>query len=289
MKPASSSVTDNSRLLHIRFVTLNIRYATESPLPGEEPWTARCPRLCAQLRFITSGQSSAFVCLQETLQSQLTDIQTFLGPSWSYIGQGREDGKRAGEYSPIFFRADCWECERRKTYWLSQTPDLPSKGWDAALERIVTIGLFRHKETKTAVVFMSTHLDHQGEIAREESARLLLKLARAWPGDSHVPVFLGGDFNSKPSGGAYKILTSPSSGMVDISDIVQDGAKYGNGEITYTSFGEPDEEPKRIDFLFVQNRESLNFLTYSILSNRFDDMIYLSDHRPVVADVEVPV
>ncbi|KXX73674.1 Nocturnin [Madurella mycetomatis] len=151
------------------------------------------------------------------------------------------------------------------------------------------MGLFRHRETKTAVVFMSTHLDHRGEIAREESARLLLKLARTWPGDPHVPVFLGGDLNSKPSGGAYKILASPSSGMTDISDIVQDDAKYGHGEITYTSFGETDGEPRRIDFLFVRSRESLNFLTYSILSNRFDDMVYLSDHRPVVADVEVPV
>jgi endonuclease/exonuclease/phosphatase family metal-dependent hydrolase len=213
-----------------------------------------------------------------------------LGPSWGHIGQGREDGKQAGEYSPIFFRTDRWLCENSRTYWLSETPDIPSKGWDAALERIVTIGSFRHKETETAAVVMSTHLDHQGEVAREQSARLLLQLARTWVIGREVPapLFLGGDLNSTPDGGAYKVLTEPGEGMKDISTLVPEHFKYGNQEITYTSFGEQGEEPKQIDFLFVLNPERLNFLGFSILANQFDDQIYLSDHRPVVVDLEIP-
>ncbi|KAL2025173.1 hypothetical protein VTK56DRAFT_175 [Thermocarpiscus australiensis] len=293
MTPASSSDTHSLETLLIRIATLNVRYATGNPGPGEEPWSIRCPKLCAQLKFIATGHDSAFVFLQEVLHTQLTEIQSRLGPSWSHIGQGREDGKQAGEYSPIFFRADRWECERSRTYWLSQTPDVPSIGWDAALERIVTVGSFRHRETGTVVVLMNTHFDHRGQVAREQSARLLLKLASTWSGqcftDVCAPLFLGGDFNSTPAGRAYQILTSPGSGMRDISELVPEDAKYGNRDITYTSFGEPAEEPRRIDFLFVQNPQSLRFLTYSILSSRFDDKVYLSDHRPVVADVEVPV
>jgi endonuclease/exonuclease/phosphatase family metal-dependent hydrolase len=134
---------------------------------------------------------------------------------------------------------------------------------------------------------MSTHLDHQGEVAREESARLLLKLANAWSNPC-TPLFLGGDFNSTPTGRAYKILAAPGSGMRDISELVPDDAKYGNPHITYTSFGQPDEKPGRIDFLFAQNPQGLKFSTFSILPNRFDDQVYLSDHRPVVADVGLP-
>jgi endonuclease/exonuclease/phosphatase family metal-dependent hydrolase len=155
------------------------------------------------------------------------------------------------------------------------------------------MGYFRHRETGTAVVLMSTHFDHRGERAREESARLLLKLARTWPrlGDPKAspPVFIGGDFNSTPTGRAYKVLTEPDSGMRDIFDLVSEDAKYGNPEITFTSFGDPNEQPGRIDFLFAQNKEDLRFLTFSILPNKFDDNVFLSDHRPVVADLEMPV
>ncbi|KAK3905933.1 Endonuclease/exonuclease/phosphatase [Staphylotrichum tortipilum] len=290
------TTTTISRSLPIRLVTLNIRYATKNPSPGEEPWSVRCPRLCAQLNFITAGCGLAFICLQEVLHSQLTDLQARLGPAWGHIGRGREDGKQAGEYSPIFFRADRWECERSRTCWLSPTPDVPSKGWDAALERVVTLGSFRHWESGTSVVVMSTHFDHRGEVAREQSARLLLELARTWPEHDTAaetsplpPVFIGGDFNSTPTGRAYQVLTEPGSGVRDISDLVPDEAKYGNREITYTSFGEPGEQPARIDFLFARDTERLCVLNLGILANRFDDGVYLSDHRPVVADVEIPV
>ncbi|KAK0727411.1 Endonuclease/exonuclease/phosphatase [Lasiosphaeria miniovina] len=280
--------------VHARIVTLNVRYATKSPVPGEEPWSVRAPKLCAQFAFIASGHTSVFLCLQEVLYSQLIDIQSYLGPSWSHIGQGRDDGRLAGEFSPIFFRADTWDCVRNQTFWLSPTTDVPSRGWDAALNRIVTTGSFRNKETGTAVAIMSTHLDHQGQIAREESARLLLTLARDWTdnrgdGRSRAPLFLGGDFNSTPSGKAYTALTLPGSGMSDISELVPQSLKYGNPDITYTSFGESWERPRKIDFLFVQERLNLKFVAFGILSNKFDDGVYLSDHRPVVADLEIPI
>ncbi|KAL1841923.1 hypothetical protein VTJ49DRAFT_6314 [Mycothermus thermophilus] len=291
-RPATMATSSFSSLV-LRLVTLNVRYATQRPGPNEKPWSVRCPRLCAQLKFIASGQDAPFLCLQEVLHSQLNDTQDSLGSSWAYIGHGRQDGKEAGEYSPIFYRQDLWECERHRTYWLSPTPDVPSKGWGAALERIVTVGLFRHRRTETAVVVMSTHFDHRGKVAREESARLLVKLAQTWAEESEggviIPVFLGGDFNCPPDERAYKILTEPNSGMWDISDHVADDAKYGNHKFTFTSFDDPEERPARIDFLFARATESLRFLTYSILSNRFDDGIFLSDHRPVVADVEVPI
>ncbi|KAK4163523.1 Endonuclease/exonuclease/phosphatase [Cladorrhinum sp. PSN259] len=283
----------SSSRLPIRLITLNVRYATKNPGPGEEPWSVRSPKLCAQLRFITSGLDSPFVCLQEVLHSQLIDIQTRLGPTWSHIGDGRNDGKQAGEFSPIFFRVDQWVCERHKTLWLSKTPEIPSKGWDAALNRIVTVGSFRHKSTGASVVIMSTHFDHRGKVAREESARLLLEISRTWT-KSTIPglrthLFLGGDFNSTPSDRAYKVLTSSDLPMTDISKLVPKEWQYGNPDITYTSFGEPDEKARTIDFLFVQDTRELAFKTFGILSNRFDDLVYLSDHRAVVADIEIPI
>ncbi|KAK3984784.1 Endonuclease/exonuclease/phosphatase [Cladorrhinum sp. PSN332] len=279
--------------LPIRLVTLNARYATKNPSPGEESWSVRSPKLCAQLRFITSGHDSPFVCLQEVLHSQLIDIQARLGPFWDHIGQGRDDGKQAGEFSPIFFRVDQWDCERHKTLWLSKTPDIPSRGWDAVLNRIVTVGSFRHRRTGATVVVMNTHLDHRGKVSREQSAHLLLQISHAWTDSTsttlRTPLFLGGDFNSTPSDRAYQVLTSADAPMTDISKLVPEDWRYGNRDITYTSFGEPEEEPQQIDFLFVQDTYELTFLTFGILPNRFDDLVYLSDHRAVVADIEMPI
>lgn len=280
--------------LLVRLVSQNVRYATTRPFPGEERWSIRYPKLCAQLNFITTGYASAFLCLQEVLHSQLVDIQSSLGPSWSHIGQGRDDGKLAGEFSPVFYRSDTWTCTRNQTLWLSETPEKPSRGWDAALNRVVTVGLFQHKETGTSVLVMSTHFDHLGEKARKESAKLLVRLAHNWYRDTggdqadQPPVFLGGDFNSTPDAGAYKQITLPETGMKDIRDLVPKENRYGNDEITYTSFA-GEERQTRIDFLFTLQAPEVTPRTFAILPNRFDDGVALSDHRAVVADMEIPV
>ncbi|KAH8909063.1 hypothetical protein BR93DRAFT_526711 [Coniochaeta sp. PMI_546] len=280
--------------MFVRLISFNVRYATTTPFPREEVWPVRCPKLCAQLNFVTAGHPAAFICLQEVLHSQLTDIQSALGQSWDHIGQGRDDGKTAGEFSPIFFRSDTWTCTRHQTLWLSETPNTPSKGWDAALNRVVTVGLFTHKETGTSVIVMSTHFDHRGEKAREESAKLLVKIAHTWHKDTGggqealPPVFLGGDFNSTPDGKAYKQITLPETGMKDIRDLIPKEKRYGNDEITYTSFG-GEEKQTRIDFLFILQSPNITPRTFAILPNRFDDGVALSDHRAVVADLEIPV
>ncbi|OAA64487.1 endonuclease exonuclease phosphatase family protein [Niveomyces insectorum RCEF 264] len=323
---AANSSGRTSMALPLRLVTFNVRYATTTPAPGEQPWRVRRPKLGAQLRFVTAGHDAAFVCLQEALYQQVLDIQSELsqggfrvdtdghtcgsgpGPgtdpdAWAYIGRGRDDGKLAGEFSPIFYRPRVWRCVRSAVYWLSPTPETPSRGWDAVLNRIVTVGRFEHRATGASVVVMSTHFDHVGVQARQASAKLILDLAAAWQqqpgGDDVAPrstatavpvVFLGGDFNSEPDDQAYQTITNPHGGMVDVAGLVPPARRYGNDTNTYTSFGEAGETPKRIDFLFLRDTEGgLVFRTFGVLANRFDDGVFLSDHRAVVTDVDVPV
>lgn len=300
----------------LRVITFNIRYATGAPVAGEERWPVRCPRLCTQLRFHVAGHpAAAFICLQEALAGQVRDVQAGLGPAWAHIGVGRDDGAAKGEFSPVFYNQTIWRCERSQTYWLSPTPLRPgSRGWDAVLPRIVTMGQFVHRVCGARVVVLSTHFDHRGVKAREESARLILELADQWVGEvtatatatatttagggghhddgrnhrAKPPVFLGGDFNSTPTDRAYRTMTAPGSGMTDISTLFREDQRYGN-ELTYSSFGEPNEVPKRIDFLFVKDTSDINFLTFGVLANRFDDGVFLSDHRAVIADMEIPI
>ncbi|KAM4061250.1 endonuclease/Exonuclease/phosphatase family protein [Hirsutella rhossiliensis] len=293
LTPVDKDMAPRSASMPMRIITYNIRYATEKQVADEKPWTIRCPKLCNQVRFITTGHENPFLCLQEALHAQVNDVQAELGPSWAFIGRGREEGEADGEYSPIFYRSDTWKCTRSQTRWLSPTPEVPSRGWDAAFSRIVTMGEFLHNETGTSVVVMNTHFDHVGYRARTESAKLLIKFAKEWGAGDGVTappsaVLVAGDFNSPPDEEAYKVMTAPGSGMSDIANLVPKEKHYGNN-LTYTSFGEPNEPPLLIDFLFIQEPRTATINTFGVLDNSFDDRLLLSDHRPVVADLDVKI
>lgn len=279
--------------LPLRIVTYNIRFASRHQVANEKPWAERRPRLCGQARFITAGRESPFLCLQEALDAQVHDVQAGLGPGWAFIGRGRGHGEADGEFSPIFYRSDTWTCTRNQTRWLSPTPDEPSRGWDAALARIVTMGRFQHNATGTSVVVINTHLDHVGRCARAESVRQLLGYALQWgAGNASTPapaaVLVTGDFNSEPDDDAYQLMVGPGAAMSDMSNLVPEDRRYGNN-LTYTTFGEPDERPQLIDFLFIREPRTAIVKTYGVLPNSFDDGLLLSDHRPVVADLDIKV
>ncbi|KAG0647752.1 Transcription factor himD [Hyphodiscus hymeniophilus] len=264
--------------INIRVVTHNIRYATGAPFKGEERWPVRAPRLSSELVF-NSVIPATFICLQEVLHNQLVDISTALnqsadiGGEWEYIGVGRDDGKEAGEYSPIFYRPSVWKLKSWDTCWLSETPRVPSKGWDASSTRIATIGQFIHCGSGKLVIVVSTHLDDQGAKSRKESAKLILGVLEVEAGLAGAEaVLLAGDFNSAPDDEAYLVVTNKDSGMADVHDLVTAHKRYGN-ELTFTGFHH-ESEPKRIDFIFSRKKDNIKYGTYAVLPNRFDDGVY---------------
>ncbi|EDN09357.1 hypothetical protein I7I51_04754 [Histoplasma capsulatum] len=296
------------RPLPIRILTHNIRYATSAPFRGEKPWKDRKQRLLNELHYHSCHNPETFICLQEVLHVQLNDILSGLNPStststgatteWAYIGVGRDDGKQAGEYSPIFYRPAVWELEESKTVWLSETPSVPSRGWDASSIRIVTIGVFKHLVSRKRVLGMSTHLDDQGSKSRYEAAKLILTMANLYLTKNRLAsrningIFLAGDFNSEEDQEAYRVLTAVDSQFVDAQKQVDTALRYGS-ENTYTGFGYEDEGPKRIDYVLFGPKRGANpawswsIEGYAVVPNKFDDGVLNSDHRAVVADAEL--
>jgi len=216
---------------------------------------------------------------------------------WSYIGVGRDDGAEQGEFEPILFRPAAWALRRWDTRWLSPTPERPSRGWDAASTRIVTVGEFERvgdaaAATGQRVLVLNTHLDDQGVVSRRESARLIRNLVKrylkddATGGKGQIEALLAGDFNSRPDEEAYQILNAADSPVRDVRECVPEDEWYGHWD-TFTGFDDGAEEPKkRIDFIFLGREGRLIPVTYGVLGNRFRG-IYNSDHRAVVADVEL--
>ena len=295
--------------LPIRVLSHNIRYATNTPFKGEEKWDIRKSSLINELCYNTAHCAESLICLQEVLHQQLVDILAGLNrntKTWEYVGVGRDDGSAAGEYSPIIYSPTVWELKMHKTKWLSETPDRPSKGWDAACKRILTIAVFQHRSTLRMLIVMNTHLDHQGSKSRLEAAKIILREIRQFTAqESHgksLPIVLAGDFNSEPHQEAYREMTSRDSPMVDVHVMVPESQRYGHSN-TFTGFDPRTERPTRIDFIFVNrdtwdsegsgelkdNAAGKTWLIegYSVLPNRFEDGIYNSDHRAVVGDIAI--
>jgi endonuclease/exonuclease/phosphatase family metal-dependent hydrolase len=301
----------------LRILTHNIRFATTSPEKGEELWSVRAPGLINELRWHMRHVPASIICLQEVLHEQVFDIMKTINggdkhrvenygqqrpmreperlkrlstpsPKWTFMGCGRDDGKTAGEYSPILYRHDIWHLKRYETFWLSETPSKPSKSWGAGSIRIITIGVLEHKAIGLQIIVMNTHLDDQSNLARKNAAKQILDyvdLYRKNTTYSDVPIFLAGDFNSEVDGEAYKIITSKDSPLLDVRGSVPANQRYGDVN-TYTGFNHAEKQ-QRIDFVFSEAGRLVE--GYGVLPNKFEDGVFISDHRAVIADFTLHV
>ena len=170
-------------------ISFNIRY--NNPNDGDNIWDNRK----ASVVNMVKTERPDFLCLQEAYFAQLSYMLENL-PNYNYIGLGRDDGAHGGEHMAILYRKDRYKVVEHGDFWLSETPFVCSRGWDAACHRIVTWGYFRDLKTGKHLYCFNTHLDHVGEVARRESVKLITSRIKDIVLDKRAPIFLTGDFNS---------------------------------------------------------------------------------------------
>lgn len=253
----------------VKVITYNIRY--DNPNDGENRWDNRKEFLTDQIKFYEPD----FLGIQEGLAHQISFIDSVLS-QYDYIGVGRNDGKAEGEFSAIFYNSEKFTPIKSSTFWLSETPDVPSKGWDAALNRICTYGLFENKVTKEKLWVFNTHFDHRGEEARNNSAKLIIKKIRKF-NTGNLPVVFTGDLNLEPESEAIKYLSTQMNDAKSVSKI-----KFGPSG-TFNGFNFDKPVTKRIDYIFV-SKGNVEVKKYAVLSDS-KDLRYPSDHLPVYAEI----
>lgn len=232
----------------------NIRYHNSGDDQNGNVWSTRCKVICDQLNFEDLDIFGA----QEVLDEQLNDLLRQLD-NYAYIGVGRDDGKKAGEYAAIFYKKDRITLLRDGHFWLSETPNKPGLGWDAACVRICTWGEFEQKTTGLRFFFFNLHMDHVGTIARREAARLVVK--RIGEMAQGKPVVLTGDFNVDQNDEIYSIFTS-SSLLADSYEC----ARFRFAENgTFNSFNPDLKTDSRIDHVFVSPAFTVD--RYAVLTN----------------------
>jgi endonuclease/exonuclease/phosphatase family metal-dependent hydrolase len=262
----------------LRVMSFNIRF--DNPADGEDAWPHRRGRAASMIRF----HRADVVGLQEALLGQISDLERAL-PGFGWFGSGR-DADRGGEHSAVLYRKDRLEVLAESTFWLSETPAVAgSQSWDAALPRIVTWGNLRDRRDGTAFHLFNTHFDHRGEVARRESARLLLRKIVEIAG-TDGPVVVTGDFNTTPASEPYRILTTrqEASGPLALVDAIDASSCPHHGPTASWNGFKAIEPGRRIDFVLF--RPPVQVQQHGILSDTFDGR-FPSDHLPVIAEVTI--
>lgn len=256
----------------VKLMSYNIRLELKSD--GENWWGVRKDKVAGLMNYYEAD----FIGLQEVLHQQLVYLKDSLR-GYDYIGAGRDDGKEAGEYSCIFYKKDKYTLVQQSTFWLSPTPDIPSKGWDAALNRVCTYGLFKDNKTKQLLWIFNTHFDHMGKQARLESAKLIIKKISEL-NTKKYPVLVSGDFNSRPEDEPSKYMTANMQNSRSISKLV-----YGAVD-TWNAFKFHEKPDGCIDYIFVSNNQRITVLKFATITDSYD-MKYPSDHFPVLANIMI--
>lgn len=218
----------------------NLRYVNEGDSIAGNGWRTRYPVIAKLIQY----HDFDIFGTQEGYIRQLEDLKTAL-PGYTYIGVGRNDGKEAGEHSAIFYRTDKFDLLKKGDFWLSETPDTASIGWDAVLPRICSWGHFKCKDTGFEFLFFNLHMDHIGKKARVESAFLVQEKMKEL--GANLPAILTGDFNVDQTHSSYKALTE--KGVLVDSYETADFRYATNG--TFNSFDPNNFTESRIDHVFI--------------------------------------
>ena len=249
----------------VKVMSYNIRYTGEPAKDGQNHWDYR---RAASINMIREEQPTV-VGVQEALAPQLQFLDENL-PEYGHVGVGRDDGKSAGEHMAILYLKERVELEDWGTFWLSATPAEVSMGWDAVCHRTCTWALLRDKTTGKPFAVMSTHLDHKGMEAREQSVLLLVQKLEELIAEP-MPVFLTGDFNS----------TTDDAIFLPLKAVMKDAraeATQSDGRGTFNGWG---SSSKVIDHIFFRSAEVDKF---SVLCDKNYGAPYISDHYPIAIE-----
>ena len=247
----------------VNIMTYNIRLDTETD--GINMWDNRKEGIVSLIK----EEDVDILGIQEALPDQIDYLSNQL-KDYNYIGEGRNGGN-SGEYSAIYFKSERISLKEEETFWLSETPRVASIGWDAAINRIVTLGVFYIKNSKKELIVYNTHFDHIGKVAREKSAIMILNhITKNNYLDKSLIVM--GDLNANTDELPIKVLSEKledSFKMIPLKDSIG----------TFNGFDINSKLSDRIDYVFTKN---IKIIDYRHINKKLPNGLWPSDHLPIL-------
>ncbi len=232
---------------------------------GTNSWQYRCPATIYMLR---DKQPDIFG-LQEAYDYQVLFIKENLR-EYNNVGVGREDGKHKGEHMSIFYNKKKVSLLKWGTFWLSDTPGKPSKGWDAACIRTATWALMKDKRSGRKFYYVNTHLDHVGKEAQKNGLALIVEKIKEMNPDN-LPMVLTGDFN----------VVSSDPVLSDLNRIMKNARVSAERTDNLNSFNGWGKSSSIIDYIYYSGFASCP--KFETIQKKYGDFPFISDHYPIKA------
>jgi endonuclease/exonuclease/phosphatase family metal-dependent hydrolase len=263
--PFTSSAQKQTRDYDLKVMSYNIRMGTAKD--GTNSWEYRYPATALMLQ----DQKPDVFGVQEAFDFQIRFIEDNF-TDYDCVGVGRDNGKSEGEHMSIFWNKKTVKMIKWGTFWLSETPEKPSKGWDAACKRTATWALMKDKNTGKMFYFVNTHLDHRGSEARRQGLNLIVSRIDEI-NQKGYPMVLTGDFNMKPDDAA---LTGLEQRMQSARKI----APKTDNHATLNLWGKGKADMV-IDYIYVSGFSACP--EYHTVNEKYGQWKYISDHYPIYA------
>ncbi len=246
----------------LKVMSYNIRLGSAND--GTNSWAMRYTATYDMLK----DQAPDIFGVQEALDYQVAYIHEMCG--YEYVGVGRENGKKEGEHTAVFWNKKTVSMVRWGTFWLSETPDEPSMGWDAECRRTATWALMKCRRTGDRFYFVNTHLDHAGAEARKNGLKLVIDKIAELNKDGY-PVVLAGDFN----------MTPDNSNLAELDATMQSARKIAQKTDNLGTYNNWGRKSDVIDYIYVSGFTSV--LEFQTVTKKYKDRKFISDHYPVSA------
>ena len=248
----------------LKVISFNLRNGEAND--GTNSWRYRCP---ASLLMVQE-ECPDIMGVQEAYDYQVQFISDNM-PEYKNVGGGREDGKHKGEHMSIFWNKKKIALRKWGTFWLSETPDKPSKGWDAACFRTATWALMKDKRTGHEFYYVNTHLDHVGKTAQKEGLALIVKRIQEINPEG-LPMVLTGDFN----------VSSDDPVLDDLDRMMKSARSSAERTDNLNSFnGWGRDTTSIIDYIYYSGFSSCP--QFETVQKKYADRPFISDHYPVKA------
>lgn len=259
----ASLFAGNDKSGEITVISYNIRMGAAKD--GTNSWEYRYP---ASAMMITDQAPDVFG-VQEAYDYQVKYLNDYC-KGYKSVGVGRENGKTKGEHMSIFYNTKNISLLKWGTYWLSETPETPSMGWDAACKRTATWTLMKDKRTGRKFYYVNTHLDHVGKEAQKNGLKLIVERIKAMNKEGY-PMILTGDFNVTPDN---PVLEDLDKMMISAR---KSAVKTDNGD-TFNGWGKGKGV---IDYIYYSGFSTCT--TLEVIRKPYMERTYISDHYPVKA------
>ena len=246
----------------LKVMSYNIRLG--SAQDGTNSWALRYTATGKMLE----DQKPDVFGVQEALEYQVRYIEEMCG--YESVGVGRENGKKEGEHMSIFWNKKTVSMLKWGTFWLSETPQKPSMGWDAACYRTATWALMKDKKTGKKFYFVNTHLDHKGKEAQKNGLKLIVDRIDAINPQGY-PMVLTGDFN----------MTPDNTNLAELDSRMQSVRKIAQKTDNHDTFNGWGKGKGVIDYIYVSGFSS--YPEYQTITKKYADRKFVSDHYPISA------